>query len=48
MSPQYKNLDFGLYRYFKIASNPLINQLKSPDGALYELNIIKKHALVSS
>jgi hypothetical protein len=48
MSPQIKNSNFGLYKYFKVASNPLRNRLKSPDGGLYKLNIIKLHVLVSS
>jgi hypothetical protein len=48
MSPQIKNSDFGLHRYFKAATNPLRDQLKSPDGAPYKLNIIKLHAIVSS
>jgi hypothetical protein len=30
MSPQIKNSVFGLYRYFKVASNPERNCSKSP------------------
>jgi hypothetical protein len=36
------------YRYFKVASNPLRNVLKSCYGALYKLYMIELNALVSS
>jgi hypothetical protein len=48
ITSKIKNSDFGLYKYFKVASNSLRNQLNSPDGALYKFNVIKLHALVSS
>jgi hypothetical protein len=48
MSPEIKNSDFGLYRYFKVASSLFLNSLKSAEGALYRLNTIKLHHLVSN
>jgi hypothetical protein len=48
MLPQIKNSIFKLFRYFKVAYNPLRYWLKSPDGAPYRLNIIKLDVLVSS
>jgi hypothetical protein len=47
MSPQINKSDFGLYRYFKVASNPFRNWLKSPSGDLYRPSITKLDVLVS-
>jgi hypothetical protein len=48
MSPQTENSNFGFFRYFKVAPNLFINFLKSAEGALHKLNIIKFDALDSS
>jgi hypothetical protein len=44
---QITNSDFGLYRYFKVASSILRYTLTS-EGALYRLNIIKLAVLVTN
>jgi len=41
MSLQIKNSYFGLYKYFRIASNLSINWLKFAERTLYEANILK-------
>jgi len=48
MSPQIKNPDFGLYKYFRVTSSLSINWLKFAEGALYKANILKLDYLVSS
>jgi hypothetical protein len=48
ISPQIINPDFGLYRYFKVASSLLRNSLTFPEGALYKLNIIRWNILVTN
>jgi hypothetical protein len=40
MLPQIKNSDFGLFKYFRVASSLSINWLKFADGALYKANIL--------
>jgi hypothetical protein len=47
MSPQIKNSDFGLYKYFRVASSVFINWLKFEKGTLYKAHI-KLDDLVSS
>jgi len=47
MSPQIKNSDFGLYKYFRVASSLFIHWLKFAEGALYDSNILKLDDLVS-
>jgi hypothetical protein len=46
MSPQINKSDFGLHRYFKVASNPFRNWLKSPDGDLYRPSITKLYVII--
>jgi hypothetical protein len=48
MSPQIKNSDFALYRFFNVPSNLCKDLLKSAVEAVYKLNIIKLDVLVSS
>jgi hypothetical protein len=48
MSPQIKKSGFGLYKYFRVASNHFINWLKSSDGAMYKANLLKLVDLISS
>jgi hypothetical protein len=48
MSPQIKNSDFGLYKYFRVASSLSIKWLKFADGALYKANILKLDYLILS
>jgi hypothetical protein len=48
MSPQIKDPDFGLYKYFRVASSLFINWSKFAEGALYKANILKLDDLVSS
>jgi hypothetical protein len=48
MSLHIINSDFGLYEYFKVASNLHRNLLTSPEGALYKLNIIRLDVYVSN
>jgi len=47
MSPQIKNSDFELYKYFREACSLSINRLKSVEGAVYKANILKLDDLVS-
>jgi hypothetical protein len=37
MSPQTKNSDFGLYKYFRVASSLSMNSLEFADGLCTEL-----------
>jgi hypothetical protein len=48
MSPQIKNSDYGLFKYFRVASSLFIKWLKLAEGALYRANILKLDDLVSS
>jgi hypothetical protein len=48
MLPQSKNSDFGLCKYFWVASSLFINWLKFAEGTLYKTNILKLDDLVSS
>jgi len=48
MRPQIKNSDFGLYKYFRVASSLFINWLKFAEGALYKVNILTPDDLISS
>jgi hypothetical protein len=48
MSPQIINSDFGLYKYFKVASSLFINSLTSSEIVLYKLNIIRLDVLVTN
>jgi len=48
MSPQIKNSDFELCKYFRVASSHYINLLKYEENALCKANILKLHDLVSS
>jgi hypothetical protein len=48
MSPQIKNSDCELYKYFRVASSLSINLLKFAIGAQYKGNILKLDDLVSS
>jgi hypothetical protein len=41
MSPHITNSDFGLYKYFRVASSLSINWLKFAEGALYKANIFR-------
>jgi hypothetical protein len=47
MSPQIINSDFGLYRYFRVASSLFRDWIRSHEGALYKPNI-RLAILVSS
>jgi hypothetical protein len=48
MSPQIKDPDFGLCKYFRVGSSFFINWLKFAKGVLYKANILKLDDLVSS
>jgi len=48
MSPQIKNSDFVLYKYFSVACILSINWSKFSEAALYKANILKLDNLVSS
>jgi hypothetical protein len=48
MSPQIKISDFGLCKYFRLASSISINWLKFAAGALYKANNLKLDDLLSS
>jgi len=48
VSPQIKNLDYGLYKYFRVASSLSINWLHFAEGALYKDNTLKLDDLVPS
>jgi len=48
MSPQIEKSALNLYRYFKTSYRFIINQLKSPVGGLYKLNVINLDDLISS